>query len=233
MNMFRKEGTEPAKQAAPKRADSPYLAARREWMERYGDYVQAAYHWRLAACAFFFVAMFAVGGMVYSSSQNHFIPYVVEVDKLGYAVAAGPANAASPADTRIIRAQIAHWMVNVRSVYVDAAAERQAIEDAYALIAHASAAYNYVNGIFEKQSPFERASKETVTVEVHAVLQETKDTWRVEWKENTYERTGELRKSEEWQAVLSLVVAPSDNEQTLLKNPTGIYIQSLDWSKKL
>lgn len=232
MSLFRKHDVTTASLPPIERVDNPYLAARREWMERYGDYVQSAYHWRLFALFLLAVSAAAVGGMIYSSTQNHFIPYIVQVDKLGYALSAGVPEQAGPVDARIVRAQLARWIVDVRSVFVDASAERRSIESAYALVAHASPAFTYINSIFEKQSPFERAQKETVSVEVHSVLQETKDSWRVEWKETTYARSGELQRTEEWQAVLTATLAPSDSPQVLLANPTGLYIQSLDWSKK-
>lgn len=233
MTMFRKHDVTTRAQPDSSNVANPYLSARREWMERYGDYVQSAYHWRLFALFLLVICFASVGGMIWSSSQNHFIPYIVQVDKLGSALSVGVADQASAVDVRIVRSQLARWVTNVRSVYVDGNAERIAIEDAYALVAHASPAFQYINSIFEKQSPFDRAQKETVSVEVHTVLQETKETWRVEWKENTYARSGELERTEEWQAVLTAVMSPSDNEAVLLRNPTGIYIQSLDWSKKL
>ena len=55
-------------------------------------------------------------------------PYVVQTDKLGDALAISRADIAPPADPRLIRAQLARWIADVRSVYVDVAAERDAGE---------------------------------------------------------------------------------------------------------
>ncbi len=149
---------------------NPYLDARREYAEEYGKLIKAAAQWRMVAVGLLLICALAVAGMVYSASQNHYIPYVVQVDKLGTAVPAGRADQAARPDQRIIRAQLARWVSDVRSVYVDAAAQRAAIDGAYAMISRSGAGYNLLTTYYRSSSSFERAEKETVTVQVNAVL---------------------------------------------------------------
>ena len=77
--------------AAPLNPDNPhsavYVAARREWNERYGDYIAHANNWRLIAIAALGVAALAVAGNVWQSAQSRVQPFVVEVDRLGDALA--------------------------------------------------------------------------------------------------------------------------------------------------
>src|ERR1700757_614088 len=80
-----------------------YLAARREWNERYGSYIAQAHAWRLTALAALGVAFVAVGGVVWIGAQNHVVPYVVQTDRLGDALAISRADIASPSDPRLIR----------------------------------------------------------------------------------------------------------------------------------
>ncbi len=212
---------------------NPYIDARREWSERYGSYIQAAHQWRLVALGMLAITALAVGGVVYMGNQNHFIPYVVQVDKLGTAVAAGRADTATRADARIIRAQIARWVWNTRSVFVDAAAQRSAIDDAYAMIGTGGSSYKVLTDFYRRTDPFERASKETATIEVHSVLSMgAGNTWRVEWTETTRGRNGEVQRAEEWQAIVTVVVSPPDTELTILKNPLGIYVVEFAWSQR-
>ena len=86
--------------ATPLDPNSPhsavYLAARREWNERYGDYIAQANNWRLTAIAALAVAAVAVAGNVWQSAQSRVQPFVVEVDKLGDALAIQRADVASP-----------------------------------------------------------------------------------------------------------------------------------------
>src|SRR2546421_10039315 len=89
--------------------DLPYLAARREWNERYGDYIARARNWRRAAFAALAVSGVLSVGTVWQASQSKVVPYVVEVDKLGDAVPVGRADRAAPADLRGGRAELAAW----------------------------------------------------------------------------------------------------------------------------
>ena len=80
-----------------------YLAGRREWNERYGSYIAQRDAWRLLAMASLGVAALAVGGVVWLSSQSRVVPYVVEVNHLGDALAVRRANVATAVDPGVIR----------------------------------------------------------------------------------------------------------------------------------
>ena len=82
-------------------AENPYLSARREWNERYGDYIARARNWRRAAFAALAVSLVLAIGVAWQAAQSKVVPYVVEVDKLGDAVAVGRADRAAPADSRV------------------------------------------------------------------------------------------------------------------------------------
>ena len=84
MNLLRKREVRSPEVSAP---HSPYLAARREWDERYGDLITRARNWRTMAALSSLVALVATAGMVWLSSQSHVVPFVVLVDNLGRPVA--------------------------------------------------------------------------------------------------------------------------------------------------
>ena len=147
-----------------------YLAARREWNERYGSYIAQAHAWRLTAFASLGVAVVAVAGVVWIGAQNRIVPYVVQTDRLGDAIAISRANVATPTDPRLIRAQLARWVADVRSVYIDVAAEKQVITEAYAMVDRNAAGAQALNDWFSKNDPFKRAQDNTVAVAVESVL---------------------------------------------------------------
>ena len=66
-------------------AASPYVEAHREWDERYADLVLGKRNWQIAAAGPLAVALILASGIVWQSTSSRYIPYVVEVDKLGYA----------------------------------------------------------------------------------------------------------------------------------------------------
>ena len=62
---------------------SPYLAARREWLERYGEYVNQAKNWRIAAIIAMLLALFMGVGLFFTAKRVRVIPYVVYLNKSG------------------------------------------------------------------------------------------------------------------------------------------------------
>ena len=209
-----------------------YLAARREWNERYGSYIAQAQIWRLVALAALGVAFVAVFGVVWIGTQIRVVPYVVQTDKLGDAIAISRADVAPPADPRLIRAQLARWVADVRSVYVDVAAEKHVITEAYAMVDRNAAGAQRLNDWFSQNDPFRRAQDETVGVAVESVLPLSANTWRVEWREDMRTRQGAPESSQHWQATITVSISPPADDATILANPTGLYVESFDWSQR-
>src|SRR5690554_1555436 len=120
------------KKKEPTQISSPYLAARREWNERYGSYIATAKMWRGVAFTSLVIAAVSVGGVVHFASQNKLIPYVVEINADGDTLQVYQADQMLPADRRVVRAQLAQFIQDVRSVSSDVAVQRRSIERAYA-----------------------------------------------------------------------------------------------------
>jgi type IV secretory pathway TrbF-like protein len=122
------------------------------------------------------IALAGVGGVIHIGSQSKFIPYVVEVDKLGQTIAAGPVQAADKADPRVVHAAVSEFINDARIVTPDVALQRKAVFRVYAKLAPndpATAKMNeWLNGS-EDASPFKRAAKEMVSVEIKSVLPQT------------------------------------------------------------
>jgi type IV secretory pathway TrbF-like protein len=210
-----------------------YLAARQEWLERYGDYIAQARNWRMVALLALIVAGIALTSLMMLARQSRVVPYVVKVDRLGEAVAVERADAAAQPDEAIIKAQLARWLTAVRSVYVDAAAQRTLITEAYAMINRLGSAYGALNEYMRAHDPFERAKTETVAVQVESVLPIAGTSWRVEWREEVRGRDGSRIASSQHQASVSMSFNPPTDEATLRLNPTGLYINSFHWAKRL
>jgi type IV secretion system protein VirB5 len=210
-----------------------YLAARREWNERYGDYIAQANNWRLIAIAALGVAAVAVAGNVWQSSQSRVQPFVVEVDKLGDALAIQRADVASPIPVGVIRAQLARYVQDVRAVSIDVQAERAFINEAYAMVDKNSAALMFLNEYFAGNDPFKRAASETVTAHVESVLPlPGGKTWRVEWREDTLARDGRPEFSKHWEATITVSINPPSTEAGVLANPTGLFVEASSWGER-
>ena len=128
---------------------NPYLAARREWDERYGSLISRARNWRMLAMLCASAVVLETAGLIALAMRSHVIPYVVAVDGLGRQVAAGPADHASIADERLRRAAIFEWIGDVRVVTNDGIAQRKAIDRVYAHIANRQSS----NGLYQRFLP--------------------------------------------------------------------------------
>jgi type IV secretion system protein VirB5 len=213
--------------------DNPYLNGRREWNERYGSYIARESAWRWATMVALLVALAAVMGLVAVARQTKLVPYVVEVDRLGAAVGVKRADQTQPADSRVVRSQLARWLVAVRSVVGDAEGQRYLLKEAYATINKNGASYAALNAMYSDKSPLKRAETETVAVEVRSVLAISAHTWRIEWDETVRTHDGRAAVAEPWQATVTVAVNPPSDEGTILLNPMGIYITTFNWSKRL
>jgi type IV secretory pathway TrbF-like protein len=223
--------------AVPLDPDSPhsaiYLAARREWNERYGDYISQAHNWRLIAIAALGVAAIAVAGNVWQSSQSRVQPFVVEVDKLGDALAVQRADIASPIPVGVIRAQLARYIQDVRSVSIDVQAERAFINEAFAMVDKNGSAFTFLNNYFTANDPFTRAASETVFAHVESVLPlPGSNTWRIEWSEDTVARDGRPEFTKHWEATITVSINPPTTDAAILVNPTGLFVEASPWGER-
>src|ERR1700679_2021274 len=119
---------------------NPYLEARREWDERYADLVLEKRNWQIAAGGLLLLSLILASGIVWISNRSRYIPYVVEVDKLGYALTVPqPLSPASVPDVaaRVQRYEVAAFIRNARSVTSDPQVEHQMLNS---LLAHARGA---------------------------------------------------------------------------------------------
>lgn len=219
------------KKKEPAQISSPYLAARREWNERYGSYIAAAKMWRGVAVTSLVIAAVSVGGVVHFASQNKLIPYVVEVNADGDTLQVYQASQMLPADRRVVRAQLAQFIQDVRSVSSDVAVQRRSIERAYAHLSGDLPAYTAINTWFRLNVPFERARNETIVVEVRQVLPLSDNTWRIEWIERPRSRNGEALPPTRWTGTANIVTGGEVDARTIMFNPVGLYIREFDWSR--
>lgn len=221
-------------------SENPYLTARRSWNNHTSSIVASRQMWQILGILSLIVALAGVGGMIVIGSQSKFVPYVIEVDKLGQAAAVSRVEKAAPVDQRIIRAYIASFISNARIVTPDVALQRKAIISLYAMLAPRDPAIKKMNEWLhasEESTPFVRAQKEMVSVEIDNVLPETPETWQVNWIETTRDRQGALiDKPVHMHAIVIIyTVEPTANttEKQLQENPMGIFVRDFSWSKQI
>lgn len=211
---------------------SAYMAARREWNERYGSYIARARQWRLVAMVSLCVAVVSVSGVVVLATQSRIVPYVVEVDGRGETVGVHRADELSGGTEALTRATLVRWVQDLRGVSSDATAQRRAIDRVYAHLSDGAPAATAVGEWYRANQPFERAASETVVVEVSQALRVSRDTWRIEWTERPRTRRGAALEAAQWTGTAT-VSRGGVSAEMLILNPTGLYVAEFDWSRDL
>ena len=214
---------------------SPYLAARREWEERYGGYVSAAKSWKITAFISLLIALIASVGAIYLANQKEVVPYIVEIDKTGKVQQVQRANAADQiTQDRIIKAQLSEFIGKIRNVVLDARLQRQNVMEAYVYLRKNTPAFTKITAFFRKNDPFTRAKKNTVFVEIVRILPLKEKAYQIEWKETVMDRkSGTTTNVYSYKVVVYISLAPPNNEGDILKNPIGLIINDLNWSKEI
>src|SRR6202167_1429867 len=152
-----------------------YLEARREWDERYADLVLGKRNWQIAAGGLLVLGLILASGMVLLSNRSLYIPFFVEVRKLGYALTVPQSLtpvALPDVTARMERYEVAAFIRDARSVTSDAQVEHQTLNT---LLAHTRCAADrflveYYHFDTFSHNPFTIAEKQTVSVQIDSIL---------------------------------------------------------------
>lgn len=218
--------------------ENPYLAARRTWNDHIGSLVSQRQSWQVIGILSLLIAFGGVGGVIVIGSQSKFIPYVVQVDNLGQVMAAGPVDAANKPPPRVVHASVSEFISDARLVTPDVALQRKAVFRVYHKLSSkdpATAKMNeWLNGT-DESSPFKRAAKEMVSVEIKSVLPQTPDTWQVDWVETTRDRQGVVKAPPvTMRALVTTYTAETTSQTTeeqVRNNPLSIFVRDFSWSR--
>jgi len=209
---------------------TPYQAAGQVWDQRIGSARVQAMNWRLMAFGCLSLALLMAGGLVWRSAQSIVTPYVIEVDNAGQVRAVGEAATPyKPTDAQISY-HLARFVTDVRSLSIDPIVVRQNWLQAYDYTTDRGAAT--LNDYARTNDPFSRIGQNSVAVEVTSVVRASDSSFQVRWIERNY-ASGAPSGMERWTAVLSIALQPPRTEERLRKNPLGIYVNGLSWSREL
>jgi type IV secretion system protein TrbF len=227
---FSKEDKAGEKTAAQQIRHNPYLQARQEWLERYGDYIAQAKNWRIASLLALGLLGLSLAMNFVQASQAKIVPYIVEVDKLGRAAVVARADRAKVLPERLIQSAIASCITDWRTVTADLELQRKMIEKLSFFFA--GAAKGILKEWYSANNPYEIAKKgNLVQVEIKSLpLPIGGDSYRVEWTETVRNHSGVVLKQQNYEATVSIHVEPPVAEAVLVHNPGGIYITAISAS---
>ena len=210
--------------------ETPYQKAAQVWDERIGSARVQAKNWRLMAFGSLLLSSGLAFALVWQSLRGTVTPWVVQVDRLGQAQAVAPADGNyQPTDPQIAF-HLARFIEEVRGLPADAIVLRQDWLRAYDFTTDRGAAA--LNDFARHNDPFANLGKLQISVEVSSVIRASPSSFRVAWIQRTYEN-GSLSTTERWTAILTIVIDPPRDADRLRKNPLGVYVNAINWSKEM
>ena len=210
--------------------ETPFQKAGQIWDERIGSARVQARNWRLMAFGSLLLSTGLATALVVQSARGTVTPWVVQIDKLGQAQAVAPAIADyKPTDPQIAY-HLAHFIEDVRAIPADGVILRQQWLRAYDFTTDRGAAA--LNDFARTNDPYTTLGKSQIAVEVSSVIRASPDSFRVAWTQRRYEN-GQLAATERWTAILSVIIQTPHDAERLRKNPLGVYVNALHWSKEL
>lgn len=225
--MFKRPSTHYGKTPQP---DTPYQKAAQVWDDRIGSARVQAKNWRFMAFGSLLLAGGFAAALVWQSARGTIVPWVVQVDRLGQSQAVAPAVADyRPTDPQIAW-HLARFIEQVRSIPADAIIVRQNWLRAYDFTTDRGALA--LNDYARSNDPFTKVGQQQIAVDVSSVIRASPDSFRVAWIERRYQ-DGSLAETSRWTAILTVVVQPPRDAERLRKNPLGIFVNAINWSREL
>ena len=209
---------------------TPYQKAAQLWDERIGSSRVQARNWRLIALVSAAVSALLGAGLVALIGQSRVVPFVVEVDRRGGVVEVAPAVQHYQPNDAQISYFLARFIREVRSLSSDPVVVRRNWLNAYAAVTSRGAALLSIYA--RRHNPFAHIGVRTVSVEVKDVVRISRTSFQVRWVEDHFAHDS-LSARSHWTAILSIVLKPPRTLDVLRKNPLGLYVDDLHWSRDL
>ncbi len=210
--------------------ETPFQRAGQLWDDRIGSARVQARNWRIMAFGCLGLAGAMASGLLWQSLQSRVVPYVVAVDKLGEPRALSEAETGyRPTDPQIAWS-LSKFIGHVRGVSLDPVVMREGWLEAYDFATQRGS--RFLSEYARASGALSQIGERTVSVQVTSVVRASDTSFQVKWIESAFER-GSAVGTTQWTAIITLVEKAPRDADTLRKNPLGIYVDAIDWSREL
>lgn len=211
----------------------PYLNARNEWLERYGNYISQARNWKLVAFGSILLAILAVTHSVVTYDKPRVEAFAVE-----YCSKSGEYNLTKldplSISDEMIKASLSNWIVGLREVSSDLFINQRNIKKSFAMIERSSPAEKQAIDDAKASNPQIRAKTELVEVKVESILRQSESTLQIDWLEIIRNaQSGEIIKTIKNRGNINYKLAKNIGVSELIENPTGMRIGEWRWTNVL
>jgi len=216
------------------KSTDPYIKARQEYDEITHNINASKQNWQRIAFMLGLALIISITSNILTINKAHVIPYIVEVDNLGRALATTEAKELPLNDERITKAFVYQYIDMARSVVSDPVALRNDLTQVYQESIK-SLQSNFLDSYYKDNNPFDYAqNKGTRHIEFLVFLKEAENTYSVEWREIERNYDNQVLDEAHYKALITVIqIAPTNEDQYKENplNPFGLYVTSLSWSK--
>jgi type IV secretory pathway TrbF-like protein len=210
--------------------ETPYTRAKKEWDDRIGSSRVQAYNWRLAFFTSSILCLVLGGGLVYMTTRQHVIPYIIKVNKIGKVQSAGPADKINYTPGRPeITYFLSEFVVKIRTISFDPVVMKRDWLSAYDFVTPRGT--NQLNSLASRDNPFDKLGQMTVSVDIVSVIPISDTSFQAEWSEKVQNKFGSLMNTFRYKGIFTITIKEPKDESRLLKNPLGIFIDSFNFSR--
>lgn len=173
-----------------------------------------------------------VSSLIYQSNKSVMVPWVVEKDPNGNAVAIGMAK-----QTNYIPQEkekqyfIERFIRDSRNITFDSVKAKEQFTAAFALTTQATR--NKLGEEIRKENIAGRIGQETTQLQMISNVQQSPDTYQVRWTEEVFNHDGTLKEKYNMVGSFTVEVNGVKDENQWRLNPLGIYIKNFSWAREL
>lgn len=217
---------------------NPYLEARSQYEDRYGSEVKNSARLRRVCMALIFLCVMLGSSMAWLAAQNKVVPYIVQVDQHGYAIAIKSAEEGSLTSTRVAIATLGRIIMDFRSVVADPRAQERLIANVYACVAKDSAAEQTVHAYYKDNNPYSMAKDKNMgkIININSISpfsdKKGAGSWQVLWTEQTTQ-LGRVINVATYRAIITIAISPAGELDQVIANPLGIYLTEMHITKDM
>jgi type IV secretory pathway TrbF-like protein len=214
--------------------DARYRRARRAWDERFAFHAQSAQQWRMLGLAGVVFGMFGIGYGLWVDGLAEYKPFPVLIDDLGRTEAVLDVATVSEWPPAVIKREMSDFVSNLRSVPADKEVLVKNMRRVLAFTTSGDPADTMIKemGRSKTLSPFRIAESHTRSVEIINVNFVGGNSWLVEWRETTRNRSnGKISGIGRYKGTYVLKPAARLSPEIITVNPLGVTVEHFDIQK--
>ncbi len=216
------------------KSTDPYIKARKEYEDITHNINAAKQNWQRMSFILGLALIISIASNILTIRKSYIVPYIVEVDNLGRALAVNEAQELPLNNEKIIKAFVYQYIDMARSIIADPESLRKNLSQVYKESTQ-SVKSNFLDVYYKENNPFDYVQKKgTRHIEFLVFLKEAQNTYVVEWREIERNYDNQVLNEAHYKALVSIIQIPPATEDQYRQNPLnpfGFYVTSLSWSK--